>query len=276
MTSTIQLDAARVDLSPAPRHRATDSSWTDARKAHVAKRWSEGLPAWQIADELGDIGTSAVSQLIRDMGLQAREHSRWTREVQIDLIARHCRGETPAEIRAAYGSDWTRSMIIGKLHRIGVIGIHDVETCAKLLSEHWKRLEAPTLALPSPKRPPTPPHNQVSLRAFNAPPAEDADALAWAQALREEGLSGERPTVLALRPCQCRWPLGDTPRGRMDEVQFCGKPAPLMGQPGVPPYCVEHSRISGNPSATRRVDKQLKAPKPLMVRRGRRFHGGGE
>ena len=69
----------RTECRGTLRRRATASSWTDERIAHVAQRWSQGVTARQIAQELGGgISHSAVMGKIHRLGIAGLSPNAWT------------------------------------------------------------------------------------------------------------------------------------------------------------------------------------------------------
>lgn len=60
------------------RRRAAASSWTDERIAYVAERWSQGITARQIAQELGGgLSHSAVMGKIHRLGIAGLSPNAW-------------------------------------------------------------------------------------------------------------------------------------------------------------------------------------------------------
>ena len=68
----------RTECRGTLRRRAAASSWTDERIAYVAERWSQGVTARQIAQELGGgISHSAVMGKIHRLGIAGLSPNAW-------------------------------------------------------------------------------------------------------------------------------------------------------------------------------------------------------
>jgi GcrA cell cycle regulator len=168
----------------------------------------------------------------------------WTDE-RVELLKRLWADGLSARQIAAELGGWSRSAIIGKVHRLGLSG----------------RAKPPCSTAPRPRK------------ARAHPMRVAPSAIAWrhrslAQAFVEYEVEaepelvdniipiGQRCNLLELTRETCRWPVGDP--GSADFF-FCG------GQTMTAlPYCSHHSRIAYQPSADRRHDRrsfQDKEPK---------------
>jgi GcrA cell cycle regulator len=133
----------------------------------------------------------------------------------------------------------TRNAVIGKVHRLGLSG----------------RAKPPSAA-PRPRRPRAPSHPMASsafriqgntaLARLPEPEPEPEPMME----LVPEPLSCERVTILELRECMCRWPLGDPGR---EDFRFCG----TRTNPGAS-YCAHHTAKAYQPAADRRRERGLR------------------
>ncbi|GGE30355.1 hypothetical protein GCM10007276_04450 [Agaricicola taiwanensis] len=149
-------------------------------------------------------------------------------------------GLSASQIAAELGGV-TRNAVIGKVHRLGLSG----------------RVKSPTPSL-APRRPrATPQHSQPRPRfatqgnvalaptpvALPSPmPHQEAEVMPF---------SCERVTIMELRECMCRWPLGDPSRS---DFRFCGSKT----NPGAP-YCDYHARMAYQTVSERRRERRAAA-----------------
>jgi len=147
-------------------------------------------------------------------------------------------GLSASQIAAALGGI-TRNAVIGKVHRLGLSG----------------RAKAPSSAPPRPRRPRAPSHPmgptfRVHGNAALAPLPEPElePALRYEVVVEPEPLTCERVTILDLRECMCRWPLGDPGR---EDFRFCG----ARTNPGAS-YCQHHVARAYQPASDRRRDRR--------------------
>lgn len=135
----------------------------------------------------------------------------------------------------------TRSAVLGKVHRLGLMG--RTKQRATVPAQRLPRVRVRYVHLaPKPKRP-----RQV-FTAVECPPA----AMTQIQVVRaiasrvseETGIPAAlRIDLLDLRECMCRWPIGDP---KEESFHFCGRAkADLIS------YCDAHARIAYAPSARR-------------------------
>jgi len=166
----------------------------------------------------------------------------WT-DQRVELLKQlWLQGLSASQIATALGGI-TRNAVIGKVHRLGLSG----------------RAKAPSSAPPRPRRPRAPSHPMgPSFRvqgntALAAAPESDLEPVVRYQALpvpepEVEPMLCERVTILDLRECMCRWPLGDPGR---DDFRFCG----ARTNPGVS-YCQHHVARAYQPASDRRRDRR--------------------
>lgn len=163
----------------------------------------------------------------------------WTDERVEQLKRLWAAGLSASQIAAELGGI-TRNAVIGKVHRLGLSG----------------RAKAPatTGAAPRPRKARVPSHPMAtgSFRSHGnaalARPrmleAEPAALVELAPAPELVPLVCERVTIMELRECMCRWPLGDPSR---DDFRFCG----AQTAPGIS-YCAHHTAKAYQPAADRR------------------------
>jgi GcrA cell cycle regulator len=161
----------------------------------------------------------------------------WTEE-RVELLKKlWADGLSASQIAAELGGGVTRNAVIGKVHRLGLSG----------------RVKAVASAAPRPRKPRAPSHpsatlyrvqGNAALAAVPAPSAEVERMPEVAVRPRLEAVSCERVTIMDLRECMCRWPIGDPGR---DDFRFCGTRA----DPATP-YCNYHSAMPYQPTTDRR------------------------
>ena len=134
----------------------------------------------------------------------------------------------------------TRNAVIGKVHRLGLVGprhhlAHEVAPAARARAGR----QAPDEAAPAP--------TSATRRFRNlylgdsepyVPPAEELVIP-----------MGERKYIQTLTESCCRWPIGDP---QQPEFHFCGK----KKIPGLP-YCEVHARRAFQPPQARRRDRDF-------------------
>jgi len=159
----------------------------------------------------------------------------WTDE-RVELLKKLWGAGLSASQIAAELGDITRNAVIGKVHRLGLSG----------------RAKTVSSAAPRPRKPRAPSHPATMFRVHGATalqpsPAVELDIEPIIE--REtrpalEPVSSERVTIMDLRECMCRWPLGDP--GTAD-FRFCGSRA----NPGSS-YCSYHAQLAYQPATDRR------------------------
>ena len=140
----------------------------------------------------------------------------------------------------------TRNAVIGKVHRLGLSG----------------RAKAPSTVSARPRKPRAPSHpmsatfrvqGNTALAPIRLPeedvePETDVALMPMAEVVP---FVCERVTIMELRECMCRWPIGDP--GRPD-FRFCGG----RTNAGIP-YCAHHAAIAYQPTSDRRRDRRAAA-----------------
>ena len=164
----------------------------------------------------------------------------WT-DQRVELLKQlWIEGLSASQIAAALGGI-TRNAVIGKVHRLGLSG----------------RAKAPSSAPPRPRRPRAPSHPMGSAFRFHGNaalarlPEPDFEPALRYEPLPEpepEPMVCERVTILDLRECMCRWPLGDPGR---EDFRFCG----TRTNPGAP-YCQHHMARAYQPPNERRRERR--------------------
>jgi GcrA cell cycle regulator len=143
--------------------------------------------------------------------------------------------KTATQIAMALGGDVTRNAVIGKIHRLGLMGRPKREGLAA----------APHPMPRAPKVRPIAPHsiNAANIARKAAARARDPgfapEIEIYTRPLVEDDAillpMSPRVTFADLHPAMCKFPFGDP---RTAEFRFCGAPA-VSG-----PYCGFHHRIS--------------------------------
>jgi GcrA cell cycle regulator len=156
----------------------------------------------------------------------------WTAE-RVELLEQLWRsGRSASQIAQALGGV-TRNAVIGKAHRLGLMGrpspIRDGQPV-----ERPVRVATPRAAAPKPApRPPV-------VRAVEPAPLPPVAELA----------GDSSATILTLTERMCKWPIGDP---RDEDFHFCGG-GTVPGRP----YCEHHARRAYQ-VPTRRGDEERKA-----------------
>lgn len=164
----------------------------------------------------------------------------WTDERVDTLKKLWAEGLSASQIAGKLG-DVTRNAVIGKVHRLGLAGR---ATTSRVRASRPRS----NIAL-FPTRTP-----QVQFRTFGnvalkpayAPVEERKPAVIMPLRPLPElaAAPDERVSLLDLKECMCRWPVGDP----SDEgFHFCGR----QKSAGIP-YCEHHAAIAYNPAARRR------------------------
>ncbi|MGI9383185.1 MAG: GcrA family cell cycle regulator [Methyloligellaceae bacterium] len=136
----------------------------------------------------------------------------------------------------------TRNAVIGKVHRLGLSGR---ATTSRAKAPRPRRRIHPKAGRQGGPRLHT--HGAVALKPIydEEPDAEPERMLAPIEELVIP--VAERATILTLKECMCRWPIGDPTDS---EFHFCGRESPA----GVA-YCDHHARIAYQPVQSRRREK---------------------
>lgn len=148
----------------------------------------------------------------------------WTDERVETLRKLWLGGLSGAEIAKQLGI--TRSAVLGKVARLGLLGLEGVRQTAPRRRAVSRPKARPAPALPPPL--PVPPSTlAASLSVITPTPA----------------------AILALERRSCRWPTGDA---------FCGRQqAPRADGHGYHPYCSAHAALAFLPPKARRSAKEL-------------------
>jgi GcrA cell cycle regulator len=136
----------------------------------------------------------------------------------------------------------TRNAVIGKVHRLGLVG----------------RAKSPAISQPRPRKV-APPRPQAATQAHRpAPQPISRGATALAMQPLEEAMvvmeqapmqdvvvpMSRRVQIMELREAMCKWPIGDP---MMADFVFCGADCNFGT-----PYCTFHSTIAYQPPSERR------------------------
>ena len=140
----------------------------------------------------------------------------------------------------------TRNAVIGKVHRLGLSGR---ATTSRMKSVRpRKRIAKPTNRTLRPKYLNT--GNTALKTVFSADHMAKAETIS--PPIEELFIPPEeRATIMTLKECSCRWPIGDPTE---EDFHFCGR----NKVPGLP-YCEFHARVAFQPVQSRRKERQLKA-----------------
>jgi GcrA cell cycle regulator len=161
----------------------------------------------------------------------------WTEE-RVELLKKlWSEGLSASQIAAELGGGMTRSAVLGKSHRLGLVRNTSAEAGTPRLPKQS----------PAPGRIPAaePPMRQGPQRVNSTasqPPKAHSRAVSGPvdrAAPPREGL-----TIMELREGMCRWPFGDPTR---PEFRYCGAHA-VAGLP----YCSHHAQIAYQPTVERR------------------------
>jgi len=167
----------------------------------------------------------------------------WTDE-RVELLKKlWSEGLSASQIAAELGGI-TRNAVIGKVHRLG-------------LSGRTKTASPASSSAPRPRKPRTPSHPMTNLFRTQGSAALAVDTAIEAEteilpeveptpALAE--VTCEHVTIMDLRECMCRWPIGDP--GRPD-FRFCGSRSNSGS-----PYCEYHSKKAYQPTIDRRRERR--------------------
>ncbi len=170
----------------------------------------------------------------------------WTDE-RVDLLKKlWTEGLSASQIANRLGNV-TRNAVIGKVHRLGLSGR---ATTSRVKSIRPKKRVAKTSnktmrpkyagATGASAKP-----NFGGLEPMAKPELPTSNYVELFIPLEE------RKSILELKECSCRWPIGDPTD---DDFHFCGR----NKVPGTP-YCEYHGSIAFNPMHTRRKQRELKA-----------------
>jgi GcrA cell cycle regulator len=144
-------------------------------------------------------------------------NSAWTTERETELRRMRAEGQSAGMIARELGV--SRNAVCGKIDRLGLTG-----TKTRLKLPHPPRPE-PKIRHVIPFTPPTKPTEVIM---------DLAD---------EDILPAQRKTLMQLRDCHCRWPIGHPGAAGFF---FCG--GSIM--PGLP-YCASHARRAYQPARSR-------------------------
>ncbi|MEM8643465.1 MAG: GcrA family cell cycle regulator [Pseudomonadota bacterium] len=165
----------------------------------------------------------------------------WTDE-RVDLLKKlWSEGLSASQIAGRLGGV-TRNAVIGKVHRLGLSG----------------RATTSRSSVPRPRRNHAAPRqNRAPSITFGTrgnvalkPTFEEEFEANPAPAPVEELVIPlhERASILTLKECMCKWPIGDPAD---EDFHFCGRK-----KSGSSPYCEHHSRMAFQPVQARRREKR--------------------
>ncbi len=164
----------------------------------------------------------------------------WTEE-RVELLKKlWADGLSASQIAAELGGV-TRNAVIGKVHRLGLSGRAKSSTPST----------APRRPRPAaqPSRPRFLVQGNTALRAD---PGIEPEPRPQLRAVPEaEPLVCERVTIMELKECMCRWPLGDPGR---EDFRFCGARSNVGAA-----YCAHHARIAYQTVSDRRRERRATA-----------------
>ena len=176
----------------------------------------------------------------------------WTDDIENDLAVHYGQGLSRSRIMTAlnekFGTDFTRSAVIGKIDRLkkaGRLRDLDVPSKPKALTGRSRpprrRASVPALRLAPAPRP---------ARVSRKPPPQTEAVNAKAVG------GGQGVSLLDIESGQCRFPV----KGRGVDVRFCGRPvdpdAPRHGRQ----YCADHRAIATAAPRTRGEINAVRLP----------------
>jgi GcrA cell cycle regulator len=168
----------------------------------------------------------------------------WTDERVDHLKKMWLDGLSASQIANELGHNITRNAVIGKVHRLGLSGRVKSPNPAPTRIRTKTRAEEETRGH-SPIS-----HGNLALAAETRPAPAPAPRAAHTHVVIP---MSERVTIMELRECMCRWPLGDPSNA---EFRYCG--AKMQAGAGGP-YCTYHARIAYQPAQDRRRDRERRA-----------------
>lgn len=166
----------------------------------------------------------------------------WTDE-RVEQLRQHwIEGKSASQIAILLGHGLTRNAIIGKVHRLGLVGrakpsssaasrprtpsskqgIHRITTSRTTASVAPRVVRGATALAIAP-------------RTEIEPEPEACESVVLPMSLRV--------TIVELKEAMCRWPLGDP---TSPDFRYCGSPV-ASG-----PYCAHHGRLAYQPAQDRR------------------------
>jgi GcrA cell cycle regulator len=234
-------------------------SWTDERIDRLRALWSNGVPASQIAEDLGGVSRNAVIGKAHRLGLQARPSPVKANEESNDAAApAKAAAKKPKEAAARPAAKAEAEPVVEIKAEAPPAPIDIFEE--ELAEEEEAESEAPAEGAPADAKPapPAPIIRSIGPGGFvrqgpgdqqapipPAPPRRLVPAKPSPEIADKTGL-------LDLNEKICKWPIGHP--GEPD-FHFCGKSA----NPGFP-YCVEHCGVAYQAQLPRR---DRKPPPPL-------------
>lgn len=167
----------------------------------------------------------------------------WTDE-RVDLLKKlWSEGLSASQIANRLG-DVTRNAVIGKVHRLGLSG-RATTSRVKAVRPRKRTVKSPT--------------RTVKPKFINVAHAALKNELQTNRSLKADASNQpveelfipleERATIMTLKECSCRWPIGD-PTDK--DFHFCGR----KKVPGTP-YCEFHARVAFQPVQSRRKKQPL-------------------
>lgn len=167
----------------------------------------------------------------------------WTDERVETLKKLWAEGLSASQIANRLGGV-TRNAVIGKVHRLGLSG-RTTTSRAKAPRPRRRTVSKPTMRSGGQGYTS---HGNTALKALYEPDADIEPEQIPAPVHELVIPESERASILTLKECMCRWPIGDP--GDAD-FHFCGRPA----GPGAS-YCEFHSQIAYQPPQSRRREKR--------------------
>ena len=255
-------------------------SWTDERIDRLRAMWSKGVPASQIADELGGVSRNAVIGKAHRLGLQSRPSPVKSGDEEAEqapakapaakkaeakpaapaAAAKPAKPEPKPEAKAAPKAEAAPQPAAPAAKTVvtkAEAPPKPIDIFEEELAEE-EEAEEPAAAAPGPPPPPAPIIRSIGPGGFvrqgpgdqqapipPAPPRRLVPAKPSPEIADKTGL-------LDLNEKICKWPIGHP--GEPD-FHFCGKSA----NPGFP-YCVEHCGVAYQAQLPRR---DRKPPPPL-------------
>jgi hypothetical protein len=137
--------------------------------------------------------------------------NRWTTANVARLRELWDGGRSAREIAGEFGKGWSRNMVIGKIHRLGL----------------W-RADKPVIAPPTERRTfGKPPPPKIKAEKFGDPAKQQQPRPAVVRVFPGEAHSGPPVSVEDVQERHCRWPIGEPFQGfcgadKIDGRSYCG------------------------------------------------------
>jgi GcrA cell cycle regulator len=206
--------------------------WTDESIQLLKDLYTKGASRKAMASRFG-LSSATVLKKAKQLGLT--DPNAWSDEKTGKLTELYREGLSASQIAAQLGGT-SRSAVIGKLHRIGLVGGGTAKR------KTVRKTDPSGVKRPRPQTESTSRSQTIKqllkTEALPTPKSEDV----------------ARVSLLDLEPHHCRWPAGDPVQG------FCG----CQKVPGLP-YCEGHAKRAYRTETARRPSTEVKRPLVLVA-----------